>query len=70
MEKSNLDNLLDNIISDNILKFIISNPINASIKYKKIIIEKKNQEFYVSKFTEKQVFNNKLLYKDIKNYFT
>lgn len=68
MEKSNLDNLLDNIISDNILKFIISNPINASIKYKKIIIEKKNQEFYVSKFTEKQVFNNKLLYKDIKNY--
>lgn len=53
-----LKNLISNIILNNtILKIIISNPINKSTAYNKIVIENKSGSFHISKYTEKQVFH-------------
>lgn len=41
-------------------KIIISNPINKSEEYKKIIIENKGKTYQIAKYTEKQVFHENL----------
>ena len=46
--------------NDKIHKVIISNPINKSIEFKKIVIDFKMNSFHVSKYTEKQVFHENL----------
>lgn len=57
-----LKNLISSImLNDNIYKIIISNPINKSIEYKKIVIERKSESFHISKYTEKQVFHENIL---------
>ncbi len=56
-----IKNEIKNIFSDNILKIVISNSKNFA-PYKKIDIKKINDYFFVSTYTQKQVFN-----KNIKN---
>lgn len=48
---------LESMLSDGVNKIIISNPINKSNEYKKIVIELINSSFHISKYTEKQVFH-------------
>ena len=48
---------LESIISDGVNKIIISNPVNKSSEYKKIVIELIGSSFHISKYTEKQVFH-------------
>ena len=56
-----IKNEINNIFGDNILKIVISNSKNTA-PYKKIDIKKINDYFFVSAYTQKQVFN-----KNIKN---
>lgn len=56
-----IKNEINNIFGDNILKIVISNSKNTG-PYKKIDIKKINDYFFVSAYTQKQVFN-----KNIKN---
>lgn len=56
-----IKNEINNIFGDNILKIVISNSKNSA-PYKKIDIKKINDYFFVSAYTQKQVFN-----KNIKN---
>lgn len=58
-----------NIIFENIVfKIIISNKISKDYKYKKIIIENKIKNYYVSKYTDKQTFNELINKEDIIKY--
>ena len=41
-------------------KIIVSNPVSNSEKYQKIVIEKLNGLFQISKYTEKQVFHENI----------
>lgn len=53
-----LNNFLDIISSELPIKIIMSNPQNS--EYKKIVIEKIKNKYYISKYTEKQVFNENI----------
>ncbi len=53
-----LQHYVNQILKDDIVKIIISNPINKTENYKKIVIEKKENGFQISKYTEKQVFHD------------
>lgn len=55
-----LTEILNKIVEDNALKITISNPINKSVAYKKIVAERKNDKFFLSKYTEKQVFHESI----------
>lgn len=50
---------LNEIFADNIIKIIVSNPDKQSA-YKKIVIENKSDKYLISKYTEKQVFNENI----------
>ena len=61
-----LQNAINHIIStDKIYKVIISNPINKSTDFKKIVIESKSSSYHISKYTEKQVFHENLTYDEL-----
>jgi len=49
----------DEIFKDNILKIVVSNPLKDG-QFKKIVIDKKLNNYLVSKYTEKQVFNESI----------
>ena len=53
----NLIEILNKIIQDGAFKITVSNPINKSAEYKKIVSERKKDSFLISKYTEKQVFH-------------
>ena len=53
----NLNDILRKIIDDGCHKITISNPAAKSAEYKKIVAELKNGKYYISKYTEKQVFH-------------
>lgn len=57
MDKS-LDKFLEIINNDPPIKIIMSNPQNS--EYKKIVLEKIINKYYISKYTEKQVFNENI----------
>ncbi len=48
------------IIENNATKIIVSNAVAKSEPYKKIVVEKKNVFFHISKYTEKQVFHDNI----------
>jgi len=64
MESSTFLNELDKIFNEEILKIIVSNP-KPNNKYKKITIENKGKLYLISAYTEKQVFNQNLTYKEL-----
>ena len=65
---NDIENYLNIIFENTIFKIIISNKISKDYKYKKIIIENKIQNYYVSKYTDKQTFNELINKEDIIKY--
>ena len=59
MEEKTFKNYVDDVFNDEIIKIIVSNP-NKIAKYKKIVIEHKPNGYYVSNYTDKQVFNENI----------
>lgn len=45
------------MLNDGINKMIISNPVNKAEQFRKIVIERKKQDYQIAKYTEKQVFH-------------
>ncbi|MGL5153266.1 MAG: class I SAM-dependent methyltransferase, partial [Clostridium sp.] len=69
-------NVIDELLNDDIIKLVISNKMNSTIEYNKIIINLKEkacknncmEEFYqIEKFTDKQVFHENVKPTEIKN---
>ena len=54
---SELQQYIELMLKSDVLKIIISNPFLKSEEYKKIIIEKKNTNYQIAKYTEKQVYH-------------
>lgn len=52
-----LESFFSEIIKGNAYKLIISKPRNSREKYRKIVIEKKENFFQIAKYTDKQVFH-------------
>ena len=65
---NDIENYLNIIFENTVFKIIISNKISKDYKYKKIIIENKIQNYYVSKYTDKQTFNELINKEDIIKY--
>lgn len=59
---------LTQIFNEDVLKIIISNKKEKNYKYNKIVLELKSDYYYVSKYTEKQVFNEKVNVSNIISY--
>ena len=55
-----LEQYFQQIIDNDISKLIISKPKKKDGEYKKILIEKKNNYYQISKYTEKQVFHENI----------
>jgi len=55
-----LESFLEEIIKGNAHKLIISKPRSKSEEYKKIVIEKKENYYQISKYTDKQVFHENI----------
>lgn len=54
---SELQQYIQSMLKADMQKIIISNPLTKSEEYKKIIIEQKENNYQISKYTEKQVFH-------------
>ena len=54
---SELRQYVEAMLKKEIQKIIISNPFSKSEEYKKIVIERKEKNFQIAKYTEKQVFH-------------
>ena len=63
-----LKNIIGRIVTDSIVKMIISKPVSKNTEYKKIVIERKKEYFQASKYTEKQVFHDNIMPEDLENY--
>ena len=64
---NDLKQYIDFMLKADIHKIIISNPLSKSEEYKKIVIEKKNKNYQISKYTEKQVFHENISFEDLPN---
>ncbi len=62
---SELINALDKIISDDVRRIIVSNPIAKDSEYRKIVIENKVDSYQIAKYTDKQVFHENVEASDI-----
>lgn len=62
---SQLQQYMELMMKTEILKVIISNPVAKSEEYKKIIVEKKDKAYQISKYTEKQVFHENILAENV-----
>lgn len=56
------------IFNDEIQKIVISNLNDKKFQYKKIVIEKKENKYLISSYTDKQVFNKNIEIKEIKEF--
>lgn len=52
-----LKQYIQNMLNDEVIKFIISKPKLKKEEIKKVVVEKKKDDFQISKYTEKQVFH-------------
>ncbi|MBQ8909064.1 MAG: SAM-dependent methyltransferase [Clostridia bacterium] len=59
---------LNEIFADNIKKIVISNLSNKDCKYKKIDVKQTENVFFVSKYTQTQVFNENLNEDELKEF--
>ncbi|MBR3810742.1 MAG: SAM-dependent methyltransferase [Agathobacter sp.] len=57
---SELKQYLETMLKADIQKIIISNPFSKSEEYKKIIVENKEKNYQIAKYTEKQVFHENI----------
>ena len=60
-----LQQYIQSMLKADMQKIIISNPINKSEEYKKIIIENKGKTYQIAKYTEKQVFHENLALEEL-----
>lgn len=63
-----LKKIIEGISWDKIGKIIISKPLDKSVEYKKIVIEKKRDYYQSAKYTEKQVFHDNVELSDVTTY--
>ncbi len=61
-------NSINRIVNDNLLKVIISKPVDKNNEYKKIVIEKKREYFQAAKYTQKQVFHDNVKAEALADY--
>ena len=64
---SELQQYIDLMLKADIKKIIISNPFSKSEEYKKIIIENKDKNYQIAKYTDKQVFHENIQVEDLLN---
>lgn len=62
-----LQQYMQSMLNADMQKIIISNPINKSEEYKKIIIEYKGKTYQIAKYTEKQVFHENVSLEELGN---
>ena len=62
---SELRQYIELMLKSNIQKIIISNPLSKSEEYKKVVIEKKDKNYQIAKYTEKQVFHENIQVEDL-----
>ena len=62
---SELRQYLETMLKAEMQKIIISNPFSKSEEYKKIIIENKEKNYQVAKYTDKQVFHENITQEDL-----
>ena len=60
-----LQQYLELMLKTDIHKIVISNPATKSEEYKKIIVEKKENKYQISKYTPKQVFHENILQEEV-----
>ena len=63
-----LEKIIAQIAATVLTKVIISKPAAKTMEYKKIVIERKKDYFQAAKYTEKQVFHDNVVPKELKNY--
>ena len=63
MAEKTFEDYIHIITSDTPIKIIFSNCISGD--YKKITFERIKDKFYISKYTEKQVFNENIFFSDL-----
>lgn len=56
---------LEQILTQDIMKIVISKPASKSEEYKKITIERKKENYQIAKYTEKQVFHENVSKEDL-----
>lgn len=61
-----LFNVLEKVFNDEIIKGVISNPIQKDVKYRKIRFSKNKKGFLAEKLTEKQAFHETLNFEELK----
>ena len=64
-----LEKIIAQIAATVLTKVIISKPAAKTMEYKKIVIERKKDYFQAAKYTEKQVFHDNVVPKELKNYY-
>lgn len=62
-----LQQYMDLMLKSDVQKIIISNPLNKSEEYKKIVIEKKEKNYQIAKYTERQVFHENVLLEELRD---
>lgn len=60
-----LKQYITNMINEDIIRFIISKPKNKKERFQKIIIEKKENNFQIARYDNKQVFHENVKNEDI-----
>lgn len=61
-------NVINTIFNEPVVKVVISNIRNKNQTYKKIIIERKKEKYFASKYTGKKVYNDNIKSEKIKEY--
>lgn len=56
---------LEKVAQSNIIKMIISKPLNKGGEFKKIVIDKTKTGYQISKYTQKQVFHENILCEEL-----
>ena len=51
---------LEEMITEALVKMVISNPKSKSEEYRKIVVNRKKNGFQIEKYTEKQVFHENI----------
>lgn len=62
-----LQQYIQTMLKADVKKIIISNPFSKSEEYKKIIVERKEKNYQIAKYTEKQVFHENVTKETLEN---
>lgn len=68
MKEFTTNEIIELLLKENPLKIIASNPSSKTCQYKKILFEKIRDKYHISKYTEKQVFNENINVEKLDKY--